>query len=108
MQRPARNLYVLSISLQGSHTDSGEDDEDDGDLFKPVSAPSAEHPVSDLDAIDAVDASCTPVDAAQLGQWEAPEAKESLRNRFVTGKHSVASWQECLHPCIGDSRSPIH
>ena len=89
----------LGCCLQGSLTDSGEDDEDGDDLFMPVSAASAEQPVSDLDAIDAVDASCLPPDAAQLGQWESPEAKESLRNRFVTGEHSarsVTSGQECL------------
>lgn len=74
------------MGIQGGHSDSDDAEEDGDDLFKPVSAPSAEHAASNMDAIDAVDASCPPEDAEQLNQWESSEAKESLRNRFVTGE----------------------
>ena len=66
-----------------NHSDS---DEDDGDLFKPANGASSGKPTSDLDAIDAVDTSCVPVNLNHLQQWDSADAKEGLRNRFVTGE----------------------
>lgn len=71
-----------SSCLVQSYSESDEDDTED--LFRPAKAATG-LAASDLSAIDAVDTSCQPVDPEQLQQWESAEAKESLRNRFVTG-----------------------
>ena len=38
-----------------------------------------------MDALDVIDTSVLPDKLGGLQIWEAPETKDSLRNRFVTG-----------------------
>lgn len=76
--------------MQKSREDS---DEEDDDLFKPAEPASTEQATTEWYALDAPDVACLPEDNAQLDQWQSLEAKESLRNRFVTG--------ECLSSMCG-------
>ena len=76
-----RQLVTASSCLQAA--EEGEDD--DEDLFRPRRTADAEATNADVDALDAIDTSVVPDKLSGLQVWEAPETKESLRNRFVTG-----------------------
>ena len=63
--------------------------EEEADLFRPRQTESAERPASaGAHSLDAADASGMAPAADQLRVWEEPQAQESLRNRFVTGRFS--------------------
>ena len=98
-----RQLATTWISLQA--TEEGEDD--DEDLFRPRRTVDAEATTADVDALDAIDTSVLPEKLGGLQVWEAPETKESLRNRFVTGTLLAATQGPCDHllSCVNFSEA---
>lgn len=79
--------------MQGGSRPAAEDGSDD-DLFKVRDTASAERPVHDLEAEDAIDTAVLSTADLNLDRWQADGAMEALRNRFVTGK------RYCLTPII--------
>ena len=71
--------------MQGGGRQAAEDGSDD-DLFRVRATASAERPVHDLEAENAIDTAVLSTADLNLDRWQADGAMEALRNRFVTGE----------------------
>lgn len=74
-----------------------ESDDEDGDFFRSKKQDSPAGLASNLDNLDT---SLNIEEANDLSMWESEEAKQQLRNRFVTGKPlEVISRTSCSPFC---------
>ena len=80
------------MDLASQHVGAESEDESDGeDLFQPRARDEAASNVG-LESIDAMDCSRLLYSANALAALDDPEAQQSLRNRFVTGRLPQPNW----------------
>ena len=80
---------LRSVELFINVQDNNDSEDEEDDLFRPRQVAEAERPLQKSNALDTIDTSVLTEDLKALTVWESEDAREQLRNRFVTGMIKV-------------------